>query len=55
MRACLAGWRVLATSVYSDSRQVTYAAPAFLVPTPLGALPAKALRARLDVVLPGHG
>src|SRR5579859_750513 len=50
MRACLAGWRVLATCVYSGSRQVTYAAPAFLVPTPLGALPAKALRARLDVV-----
>jgi transcriptional regulator with XRE-family HTH domain len=46
-------WRV--TCAYSEERQAAYAAPPFPAPTPPGALPVKALRARLDVVRPGHG
>jgi hypothetical protein len=40
---------------YSGDWQAAYAAPLFLAPTPPGAPPVKALRARLDVVQPDHG
>jgi hypothetical protein len=46
---------VIGTFAYSGERQAAYAAPPFLAPTPPGAPPVKALRARLDVVQRGHG
>jgi len=46
---------VIAAFSYSRDRQAAYAAPPFLAPTPPGAPPVKALRARLNVVQPDHG
>jgi hypothetical protein len=43
-------WR--AGFTYSDERQAAYAAPPFPAPTPPGALPVKALRARIEVGQP---
>jgi hypothetical protein len=39
-----------ATFAYSDERQAAYAAPPFPAPTPPGALPVKALRARVFIL-----
>jgi hypothetical protein len=43
-------WR--AAFAYSDERQAAYATPPFPAPTPPGAQPVKALRARIDAVQP---
>jgi hypothetical protein len=51
----IAVYPVIATFAYSDEWQAAYAAPPFPAPTPPGAPPVKALRARVEVIQPGHG